>query len=248
MRREGSFQFTPEFGQRLRAVRKRAGLSQRRLAELMGINCLGAHSVIGQLERGEVAHPALGIVADYLRACRASFHDLEDLLDNYTARPTLPELAGREEVAKLFDKPLVAARQETERYDRALADYEARRFRRPAEPWERAARAAKYASSAVWRRTLHKLVVVTIDRLKLHSGGSYPEKRLQDYSLRLWKKLSRVRAHTSRYQEMQDEVMAELLADGSVPEATGRAVLSEVTDLFQQARDSGQFESFPDNQ
>jgi len=239
------FIFSPELGLRLRALRRRAGLSQEKLAQAMGIKCRGNQHVISSLERGKVAHPTIGMVADYLRACRASFRDLEDLLDNYTSRPTQEELAGRQEVATVLLPGVVP---ETERYDRALSAFETIRYGRPVDPLERARRAAKYARSAFWRRKLHELVVLTIKRQKLHSGGIVKEKRLQDYSLRLWTKLTQVRAHKSRYQEVLDMVMAELLADGSVPEATGRAVLSEVTDLFQQARDSGQFESFPDEQ
>ena len=46
---------------------------------------------LSQLERGQVPSPSLALVADYLRACRASFADLLPVLSTYTDKPPVQE-------------------------------------------------------------------------------------------------------------------------------------------------------------
>ena len=83
------FRFTEEMGLRLRALRLKEGVTQQELAVLMGRQGKGNHQLIGKVERGKAAYPSLGFIADYLRACRASFADIRDVLDRYTARPSM---------------------------------------------------------------------------------------------------------------------------------------------------------------
>jgi transcriptional regulator with XRE-family HTH domain len=73
-------ELTPEFGHRLRELRKAAGLSQTEVAVLMGRRGKGCWAIVGRLERAETRHPGLGLVADFLKACGASFADVADLV------------------------------------------------------------------------------------------------------------------------------------------------------------------------
>ena len=66
----------------------RAGLTRQELAATVGRQGRGGHHVVSRLERGEVPNPAVGLVADYLRACGAGFSDILSVLDEYTIQPT----------------------------------------------------------------------------------------------------------------------------------------------------------------
>jgi len=43
---------------------------------------------VGRLERGDERYPSFGVIADFLRGCRAGFRDIDDILDLYTSLPT----------------------------------------------------------------------------------------------------------------------------------------------------------------
>jgi transcriptional regulator with XRE-family HTH domain len=90
-RSSGTFVFTPELGARLRALRERAGLSQGQLMLLAGRFGKGAGMVASRLERGKIPYPSLGLIVDYLRACRAGFRELADLLGPATSKPVPSE-------------------------------------------------------------------------------------------------------------------------------------------------------------
>ena len=90
-----TFVFPGVLGECLRALRRREGLSIVELAHLMDRKPgFGKH--LSQLEHGRVRYPSLALIADYLRACRASFADVLPLLDHYTSRPAVRESRARE--------------------------------------------------------------------------------------------------------------------------------------------------------
>jgi transcriptional regulator with XRE-family HTH domain len=80
-RAKETFKFASEMGARLRELQLKAGVTQQELAVLMGRQGKGNHQLIGKVELGKAHNPSLGFVADYLRACRASFTDIADLLN-----------------------------------------------------------------------------------------------------------------------------------------------------------------------
>ncbi|MBN2538192.1 helix-turn-helix domain-containing protein [candidate division WOR-3 bacterium] len=90
-----SFRFPVLLGRRLCSLRKKAGLSQEALARVMGRQGRNAGSFVCRLEQGKRAFPTLALVADYLRACRASFADIRDILDAYTSRPRVRQAQAR---------------------------------------------------------------------------------------------------------------------------------------------------------
>ncbi|UCG42933.1 MAG: helix-turn-helix domain-containing protein [candidate division WOR-3 bacterium] len=86
-RPESTFDFPPELGQRRRELRLKAGLTQQRLASLMGRKARAMQPRIARLETGKIEFPTIAFIADYLRACRAGFRDVLDILDACTSRP-----------------------------------------------------------------------------------------------------------------------------------------------------------------
>jgi transcriptional regulator with XRE-family HTH domain len=83
-----TFEFPAELGQRLRDLRLKAGLTQPELAQAMGRTGKGKACIVSRMEKGSVRFPSLGLVADFLRGCRAGFREITDILDLYTALPT----------------------------------------------------------------------------------------------------------------------------------------------------------------
>jgi transcriptional regulator with XRE-family HTH domain len=65
--------FTPEMGRRLRALRKAAGLTQSAIAEKLGLGRRTGKASVSRLELGRLRHPTLDFIADYLKACGATF-------------------------------------------------------------------------------------------------------------------------------------------------------------------------------
>ncbi len=83
-----TFVFTSELGSRLRDLRLKAGLTQMELARAMGRAGKSAGNLVSRLEKGDERYPSFGLVADFLRGCRAGFRDVTDILDLYTSLPT----------------------------------------------------------------------------------------------------------------------------------------------------------------
>jgi hypothetical protein len=76
-----------------------------------------AGNLVGRLERGDEKYPSLGLIADFLRGCRASFRDVTDLLDLYTSLPTQQE--------KVFDRALArVAASVPARWQDQVSDYD----------------------------------------------------------------------------------------------------------------------------
>jgi len=114
-----TFVLPPEMGQRLKDLRLRAGLNQQELAQAMGRAGRGGANIVSRLEKATVRYPSFGLIADFLRACRAGFGDILDLLDLYTRLPTTQE--------KVFDKALAkVVAQVPERWQAQVENYDLR--------------------------------------------------------------------------------------------------------------------------
>jgi len=96
-----TFVFPSELGARLRDLRLRAGLTQLGLAQAMGRTGKKAGNLVGRIERGDERYPSFGLIADFLRGCRAGFKDVTDILDLYTNLPTLPQKVFGRALAKI---------------------------------------------------------------------------------------------------------------------------------------------------
>ncbi|HTW91023.1 MAG TPA: helix-turn-helix domain-containing protein [bacterium] len=100
-RPQDTFQFPSELGRRLRDLRLRAGLTQPELAQVMGRTGAGRACIVSRMEKGKVRYPSLGLVADFLRGCRAGFKDVLDILDLYTNLPTTQQQVFGKALAKV---------------------------------------------------------------------------------------------------------------------------------------------------
>lgn len=68
------------FGARLKQIRLRSGLSQMKLAKLIGFDPAHGYKYILRLEKGQVPNPTLRTVAAYLEACGAGWQAVVDEL------------------------------------------------------------------------------------------------------------------------------------------------------------------------
>ena len=183
------FKFTPEMGLRLRELRLREGMTQQELAVLMGRQGKGNHQLIGKVELGKAHYPSLGFVADYLRACRASFNDIADLLNAYTSQPTVIEQRGYKRVQSLARTLSASVAKAVERYDHRVA----RTKSKPEPVRTRLKNARAYAQAQEAQRQLSRLV-----ETELSSAGIAPASVeatwTRVYARKLWRLLSRASA------------------------------------------------------
>jgi transcriptional regulator with XRE-family HTH domain len=117
-RSQDTFIFTPEFGVRLRDLRLKAGLTQLELARAMGRAGKSAGNLVSRLERGDERYPSFGLVADFLRGCRAGFRDVLDVLDPYTELPTTQQKVFSRALAKVAASVPQKWQSQVEHYDR----------------------------------------------------------------------------------------------------------------------------------
>ena len=180
------FKFTPEMGLRLRELRLRKGMTQQELAVLMGRQGKGNHQLIGKVELGKAPYPSLGFVADYLRACRASFNDITDLLNAYTSQPTVIEQRGYKRVRSLARKLSARVAKAVEKYDHAVT-----RSRPKPEPLrKRLQHARAYAHAQEAQRRLNRLVEEELSAAGI-KPASVEAAWTRVYSRKLWRLLSR---------------------------------------------------------
>jgi transcriptional regulator with XRE-family HTH domain len=96
-----TYEFPAELAARLRQVRKASGLTQAQTALLMGRQGKGAWNVVARLESGHAKYPSLGLVLDFLRACRVDVDAIADLLNSYCRRPVLGQEQARARVQEM---------------------------------------------------------------------------------------------------------------------------------------------------
>lgn len=82
----GRKELVDDLSRRFVELRRRAGMTQQGVADAMGKSRAG-NMPAGRLERGGVQSASLLTVAEYLRAVRAGFGDLKDVLSRYTSLP-----------------------------------------------------------------------------------------------------------------------------------------------------------------
>ena len=167
-----TFVFPRELGARLRHLRLKSGLTQMELARAMGRAGKKAGNLVGRLERGDERYPSFGLIADFLRGCRAGFKDITDALDLYTNLPTAQQ--------KVFDKALteVAAtvpqkwRSQVTTYDLQFDLPRAVASSAPEQPkpdrMKRLERARKLAAAARRRFQYGQFLKREVDRTDAH--------------------------------------------------------------------------------
>jgi transcriptional regulator with XRE-family HTH domain len=185
-RSKETFKFTDELGARLRELRLKAGVTQQELAVLMGRQGKGNAFLISRFESGHIPYPSFGFVADYLRACKASFTDIADLLNSYTSQPTVIEQHGYKRVRSLAKKLPSSVAKAVENYDHGVT----RSRKKPEPPRQRARNAKAYADAQEAQRQLNRLVEGAIGTA--HLGSVSPEAAwLRVYARKLYRLLTR---------------------------------------------------------
>lgn len=216
MARYETFRFDAALGARLRSLRERAGLTQLGLAVAMGRQGKGWHVWVSRLERGRYPNPSLAMVAEYLRACRATFAEIADLLDRYTALPIEPEAQARAAVRAAVAGQAPADQMAAIRYDVKTAQARERRGLGPEPVERRVARVLRQQQREEEARQLRRLVIQVIDREGL-APGPLNEQQLQRYAAKLRRVLRRA-APPERAAAAQAELERFLQSSGLPPE------------------------------
>jgi hypothetical protein len=234
-----------ELGQRLRECRVRANLTQQMLATAMGRRGKGGHHVAGRLERGEVPHPSLDLIADYLRACRAGFADLLCVLDPYTSRPTVVEVETVKAVAKVRESLPPEIDAAVLKYDLKTQSLAETGQGQPIPPAERVRRARNFGLSQVWARRVRRMVVSLVE-VQQPYPGQMNEAYLQNYGRAVWRilNLTRKRQRDKR-QAMLDEAVAPYAAEPGLDPELVAAVRQALFDYFGRAELAGELDARP---
>jgi transcriptional regulator with XRE-family HTH domain len=166
-----TFTFSPELGQRLRDLRLKAGLTQLELARAMGRAGRSAGNLVSRLERGDERYPSFGLVADFLRGCRAGFKDILDILNLYTELPTAQSKVHDAVLTRVVSGVVPKLQEQVLAYDRQydLAVPQASAKKGPSMPdrLKRLERARKNAAAARRRYFYVEYLKVAVNRTGL---------------------------------------------------------------------------------
>ena len=255
-RARDTFRFPPELGTRLRGLRKRARLTQRELAQLMGRSGSGLRPRITRLEQGNITFPTLAFIADYLRACRASFDDIKDVLDAYTSQAPVPDREGRRRVQRFTRTLPVPVAQKVEDYDIRTAV--ARRFsgRKPLAPDKRELRARRLAAAWFHRNKLDVWLNQAVNEIGVLPvlAVRYP---IFAFGHKIWRILKQTRPEPGvvrrpdkrrkTREQLLDEAERKAIeqARGVVPASGFRYIRDTVSGLFTLMESKGEFEWVP---
>ena len=237
------FRMTEELGQRLRSLRKRAGLTQKELAERVSPGW--ARSLVGKLETGQYDNPGLGLVADFLRACRASFSEIAELLDQYTSQPLPVEKEGREAVNKVTEALPVQIGNQALAYD--IKTTVARRFegKPPLSSEERVKRVVNLAAAASRRKRLDILVKYLEGEVG-HGLATTERQYLHLLARKFWGALSSTRGRLAHVRlTRMARVVGEGVAAHVLSEKDVRLVRDRVVELFSRMETTGAFGAEP---
>ena len=237
------FRVTKELGLRLRSLRKRARLTQDGLARLAGRGW--DHALVSRLETGRLENPGLGIVADYLRACRASFSEIADLLDTYTARPLPVEQEGREAVARVTEALPANIGNQVLAYDIKTTVARRAEGKPPLSSAERVKRVVNLAAAASRRKRLD-ILVKYLEAEVGHGLAATERQYLQLLARKFWGALSSTRG---RLQHVRPRRMARVVGEGVaahvLSEKDVRLVRDRVVELFSRMETTGAFGAEP---
>jgi transcriptional regulator with XRE-family HTH domain len=244
-RHPDSFRFSKRLGKRLRSLRKHAGLSQGELAERMGRKAGHGQSTVSLLEAGVFPYPSLALVADYLRACRARFDDILDLLNEYAELPPVPEAKTRKAIAVAIQRLPEPVQKKVAHYDAKTTAQERFEGKAPLSPGERMARACRLAAAYVQKARLENELAEVLDELKVPAPAT-ARRPLAEFGRKVWGILKKTRArHEARRPELLDAAFKAALAGHYGTEEQLRCVLDAVLSLFLAMEKQGELDYVP---
>jgi hypothetical protein len=133
---------------------------------LAGRACRGAATLVSRLEQGKIRYPSFGLVVDYLRACRADFSVLADLLSDYTAQPVALEAKSLAEVRCVVESLPARVSERVISYPTQLAlmgEGEGARPPAPETPEEQMKRRDAFTGALVAGRSVEEAVVLSLE-------------------------------------------------------------------------------------
>jgi hypothetical protein len=201
--------------------------------------------MIGDIEKGRVANPGIGTVAEYLRACRASFADLKDILDAYTRQRTLPEQAGRDAVEQVTQNLPRRVASEVTRYDAKTSAARKARGEMPEQAAGRQLRAQKLARHALLRERLRQHVTHIINLE--HLDRNWEDRRqLLEHARRLYGIMNRTRGSKAEERaRLLDKARAWLAEQNLVPSASLDRVQEAVVVWYEKLEKTGGLDRLP---
>jgi len=240
-----SFRFPAELGRRLRRLRQAAGLSQTRVAERMGRAGAGRANICARVETGRVKYPTLALIADYLRACRAGFGDVIDVLNAYTGRPPADETPGREAVRRLVRNLPARTASRVWRYDVKTTADRRNRGLKPLPARRRLARSQKLAQ----RQAEYDQVSLLLQGLERRPGtaGTMIQRQLaRTYGHNVWGILRRTRGEKlDKRLPLLGKARQFALAQGVLSEDRLQSIQDAVVELFRREELAGRREAAP---
>jgi transcriptional regulator with XRE-family HTH domain len=248
---KSTFVFGPELGARLKALRKRRGLSLRDVAVLMDRHGTGSHNQLSKLERGAVTHPSVNLLLDYLRACGAKPQDVAALFDSYLSLPPVPRTKSDAAVAKLLEVLPEPEQRAVLAWDKGIT--KAREEHAAAEPGKKKPRVETAQQRvfrivwsfvhANWNEVFEQKLHETMVRLKDDVPKS--ERRLAcELARRFFSVLTRHYANAARRQGALDRIERRAAESGFSKEAVA-ALLEVATQSYNQLLLSGRLDWEP---
>ena len=233
------FRVTRAVGARLRGLRVRAGQTQAQLAKAAGRGWL--KTMVSKLETGEYPNPGIAVLADYLRACRASFDDLSDILNEYTSRPTPAELKAEKAVDEVIAKLPVEIGTQAVKYD-AKTTVARRSAREPALSAEERVKRVKNLAAAANRRKRLDLLVKYIETDLGRGLVALDRQHLDALVKKLWGALtsSRGKAPGLRLRRVA-RAYASGVMDRTLSVEEVRLVCDRVEELYDKMEAKGAF-------
>jgi transcriptional regulator with XRE-family HTH domain len=237
------FRVSKELGLRLRSPRIRARLTQDGLARLAGRGW--DHTLVSRLETGHLENPGLGIVVDYLRACRASFSEIADLLDEYTSQPRPVEKEGSEAVARVTEALPEQIGNQALAYDIKTTVARRAEGKPPLSSEERVKRVVNLAAAASRRKRLD-ILVKYLEAEVGHGLAATERQYLHLLARKFWGALSSTRG---RLQHVRLRRIARVVGEGVaahvLSEKDVRLVRDRVVELFSRMETTGAFGAEP---
>jgi len=246
-----TFVFGPDLGARLRALRMRRGLTLCGVAVLMDRPGAGAYNLLGRLERGDLKHPSVNLLLDYLRACRAGSGDVAALFESYLSQPPVPRAKGDAAVKKLLEVLPEQEQRKLLAWDKGIT--KAHEERAAAEPGKRKPRVETARQRvfrvvwsfvhANWSEVFEQKLYETMLRLKDDVPKS--QRRLAcELSRRFFSVTTRYYASTARRRGALDRIEHRAAEEGFSKE-TIAALLDAATQSYNQLLLSGRLDWEP---
>jgi hypothetical protein len=197
--------------------------------------------MVSKLETGEYPNPGIAVLADYLRACRASFDDLSDVLNEYTSRPTPAELKAEKAVAGVIAKLPVEIGTQAVKYD-AKTTAARRSARQPALSAEERVKRVRNLAAAANRRKRLDLLVKYIETDLGRGLVALERQHLDALVKKLWGALTSTRGKDPGLRLRRvARAYADGVVDRTLSEEEVRLVRDRVVELYEKMEAKGAF-------